>query len=408
LDIIIVVDKLLTGFDAPRATVLYVDKPMKEHNLLQAIARVNRQHEGKDYGFILDYRGLIKELNDAMAVYSGAGLDNFDPNDLQGVLQDVITLVGQVKTSFTRLQDLFRTVKNTSDMAEYEALLTEPKERKRFYKRLSDFAKNLTYCLQSESAYNAIGEETIRQYKQYLKFYQKLKRSLMIIHSESVDFKEYIPLMRSLMDNHIGATDILQVTDPVNILDTAAVEAELNKLESDRSKAEAIRSKLTKSISERMNENPVLFKKFYKSIQQTIDDYKAKRLNDAQYFAEMQKHRHNFVHMKDSTNYPNKIKNNPHAQVFYSMLKEDMAQKAQKDIPDSEYANLSETVESCVKENIKVGYQTNTDVHNQIESEIIDSLYNFFNNNGIEIDPKLMEELTEKLKKTIISRNWGI
>jgi type I restriction enzyme R subunit len=408
LDIIIVVDKLLTGFDAPRATVLYVDKPMKEHNLLQAIARVNRQHEGKDYGFILDYRGLIKELNDAMAVYSGAGLDNFDPNDLQGVLQDVITLVGQVKTSFTRLQDLFRTVKNTSDMAEYEALLTEPKERKRFYKRLSDFAKNLTYCLQSESAYNAIGEETIRQYKQYLKFYQKLKRSLMIIHSESVDFKEYIPLMRSLMDNHIGATDILQVTDPVNILDTAAVEAELNKLESDRSKAEAIRSKLTKSISERMNENPVLFKKFYKSIQQTIDDYKAKRLNDAQYFAEMQKHRHNFVHMKDSTNYPNKIKNNPHAQVFYSMLKEDMAPKAQKDIPDSEYANLSETVESCVKENIKVGYQTNTDVHNQIESEIIDSLYNFFNNNGIEIDPKLMEELTEKLKKTIISRNWGI
>jgi len=214
--------------------------------------------------------------------------------------------------------------------------------------------------------------------------------------------------MRSLMDNHIGATDILQVTDPVNILDTAAVEAELNKLESDRSKAEAIRSKLTKSISERMNENPVLFKKFYKSIQQTIDDYKAKRMNDAQYFAEMQKHRHNFVHMKDSTNYPNKIKNNPHAQVFYSMLKEDMAQKAQKDIPDSEYANLSETVESCVKENIKVGYQTNTDVHNQIESEIIDSLYNFFNNNGIEIEPKLMEELTEKLKKTIISRNWGI
>jgi len=408
LDLLIVVDKLLTGFDAPRATILYVDKPMREHNLLQAIARVNRQCEGKDYGFIIDYRGLIKQLNDAMAVYSGAGLDNFDQKDLKGALQDVLTLVSQIKSSFTRLQDLFRTVRNTGDMGEYEKLLVEPRERKGFYKLLNDFSKNLTYCLQSAEAYKAIGEEQIKTYKRWLTFYQKLKRSLMIIHSESVDFREYLPLMRNLMDNHVGATDILQITDPVNILDTSAVEAELNKLESDRSKAEAIRSKITRSISKRMDENPVLFKKFYKSIQQTIEDYKTKRLTEAQYLSAMREHQHQFVNLEDGTRYPDKIRNNPHAQVFYSMLKEDMEQNKTRNIPDSEYANLSETVEGYVRETIKVGYEHNADIHNQIESNIIDALFNFFNNNGIDINPELMEGLTKKLTKTIISRDWGV
>jgi len=68
LDLLIVVDKLLTGFDAPRATVLYIDKEMRDHSILQAIARVNRVYTGKDYGFIVDYRGLIKKLNDAMTI----------------------------------------------------------------------------------------------------------------------------------------------------------------------------------------------------------------------------------------------------------------------------------------------------------------------------------------------------
>ena len=83
LELLIVCDKLLTGFDAPRATVLYIDKPLKEHNLLQAIARVNRLYDGKDFGYIIDYRGLVKELDDALEVYSGSGLENFDGSDLK-------------------------------------------------------------------------------------------------------------------------------------------------------------------------------------------------------------------------------------------------------------------------------------------------------------------------------------
>ncbi len=83
----VVVDKLLTGFDEPRNTVLYIDKPLKEHTLLQAIARVNRLYEGKEFGYIIDYRGVLGELNEAMNLYDA--LAEYDPDDVRDTLTDV-------------------------------------------------------------------------------------------------------------------------------------------------------------------------------------------------------------------------------------------------------------------------------------------------------------------------------
>ena len=98
IELIIVVDKLLTGFDAPRASVLYIDKLLKEHNLLQAIARVNRLYDGKDFGFIIDYRGLLGDLDDALNVYADSGLDKFDEEDLLGTVFDIKEEIAKVKT----------------------------------------------------------------------------------------------------------------------------------------------------------------------------------------------------------------------------------------------------------------------------------------------------------------------
>src|SRR4029077_2993003 len=83
-DLLIVVDKLLTGFDEPRNAVLYIDKPLKEHGLLQAIARVNRLFEGKDFGYIVDYRGVLGELNEALETYNA--LEGFDSEDVIGTI----------------------------------------------------------------------------------------------------------------------------------------------------------------------------------------------------------------------------------------------------------------------------------------------------------------------------------
>ena len=132
LDLLIVVDKLLTGFDAPRATVLYIDKPLKEHNLLQAIARVNRLYEGKDYGLIIDYRGLLEKLDEAMQIYSGAGLENFDPEDLQGAVYDVISIVGSLRQAHADLWQMFAPIKNKKDQEEYQVFLADESGAKNF------------------------------------------------------------------------------------------------------------------------------------------------------------------------------------------------------------------------------------------------------------------------------------
>ena len=106
LDLVIVCSKWLTGFDEPLCQVLYLDKELKEHGLLQAIARTNRLCEGKSYGMIVDYRGLIKKLDEAMELYSGAGLENFDGHDLKGVVVDVLSAIGTVRSDYSALIEL--------------------------------------------------------------------------------------------------------------------------------------------------------------------------------------------------------------------------------------------------------------------------------------------------------------
>ena len=180
LDLLIVVDKLLTGFDAPRATIMYIDKPMKEHTLLQAIARVNRIYEGKDYGLIIDYRGLLERLDQAMEMYSGAGLENFDSKDLKGALYDVISIVGSLRQYYTDLINLFISVKNKKDVEEYEVLLADEELRKKFYEILSNFSRHLKMALESERVYNSLDQEEIDKYKRDFRFYQELRRSVKI------------------------------------------------------------------------------------------------------------------------------------------------------------------------------------------------------------------------------------
>ncbi len=120
-EIIIVVDKLLTGFDAPRNTVLYLTRKLKDHTLLQAIARVNRLCEGKEFGYIIDYRGVLKELDSALDLYSS--LAEFEKEDLAGTLTDVSEEVRKLPEKHSQLWDVFNSVRNKKDEEAYERLL---------------------------------------------------------------------------------------------------------------------------------------------------------------------------------------------------------------------------------------------------------------------------------------------
>ena len=270
IDILIVCSKLLTGFDAPICQVLYIDKELKEHGLLQAIARTNRLHEGKDYGLVVDYRGLIEKLDTAMDMYSGAGLENFDGGDLKGVAVDVRTSVGDLRNTYTQLAALFDPVNAKDDAEAVEVFLADDKTREEFYDRLSAFGRALNLVLNAEQPYSALPKAEREKYQNTFIFFARVRRSVKIRYCDAIDNSEYEPLMQNLLDTHLSVAGLKQIINPIDILNKNDFEKELEELGSLRTKADAIRSRMTKSISAKHDENPAYYDSFSKRIKEAL------------------------------------------------------------------------------------------------------------------------------------------
>ena len=152
---------------------------MKEHGLLQAIARTNRLYEGKDYGLIVDYRGLIEKLDTAMDLYIGAGLENFDSGDQQGVAVDVMSSVAGLREAYTRLTELFADLKNARDTEEVEVFLADDKKRENFYNLLCALGKALNIVLNAEQTYAAVPKDELKQYQNTFIFFSRVRRKCL-------------------------------------------------------------------------------------------------------------------------------------------------------------------------------------------------------------------------------------
>lgn len=409
IDILIVVDKLLTGFDAPKASVLYLDKPLKEHNLLQAIARVNRLSEGKDYGYIIDYRGLIKELDEAMAIYSGAGLEEFDSKDLQYALYDVTKIIGDIEQYRSDIWSIFSEIKNKKDIEEFEVTLADDELRQKFYGLLSKLGRNLTYAIESEEVYRAIGIEKLREYKKEFKFFQELRRNVKIRYFESIDHKEYELKMQKIMDNYVSAEEIIRITNPVDITDEDAFTKELARLSTPRAQAEAIQARLSKSIYKQMPKNPAYFKKFSQRVEETIEMYKKHRILEIEYLSKMKEIMKDYREGKSGIEYPIIIQNDDHAKAFFgefnTLLSDNKIQiPYEENISDTEIAELSINTKDIISGNIKVDWTNNPEIHKKIEQQLDDLLYEFFENHEITIDFDIIDKIIESTLMIALKR----
>ena len=406
LDLLIVVDKLLTGFDAPRATVLYVDKPMKEHTLLQAIARVNRLYEGKDYGLIIDYRGLLDKLDEAMQMYSGAGLENFDPEDLKGAIYDVISVIGSLRQYYSDLWQIFAPIKNKNDREEYEVWLEDEERREEFYSVLSNFGRNLGIALESEKIYNTLPPEELQKYKKDFKFFQDLRKSVKLRYSDTIDHKEYEAKMQKLMDNYIAAEEVIRITNPVDILNAKAFEEELERLQSKRAKADAIRTRLTKSIHAKWDENPSYYKKFSERIQEAIQEYKDKRISEAEYLNRMKEIMNDYRRGESSERYPEIIKENRNAQAFYGVTKDILSETKETaaNYDTNTLGDLALKVDEIIQEHQKVDWHDNVEIHNRIAQELDDLLFDFKEKHHLDIDFDTIDKIIEQIKTVALRR----
>lgn len=404
IDILIVCSKLLTGFDAPVCQVLYIDKELKEHGLLQAIARTNRIAEGKDYGLIVDYRGLIEKLNDAMEMYSGAGLENFDSGDLKGVIVDVISAVGSLREAYSNLESVFSGISNKTDTEEYEIALADEKIREKFYGCLSAFGRTLSVVLNSEKAYSAVPREELEKYKHSFVFYSKIRRSVKIRYFDAVDNAEYEPLMQNLLDTHLSVAGLKQITAPVDILNKTDLEHELEELGTARAKADAIVSRMTKSISEKYDENPAYYESFSKLIEDTLKSYREKIISDAEYLNKMRQIISDYSKGNSGISYPESIRNNVHAQSFYGVISAIFSDLDDVDVSADFAAEMSIAITDIVSKHSQVDWTNNKTIHDRIAQDIDDLFFEYEKERGLKLSFDTIDKIIENVKTVALRR----
>jgi len=396
IDILIVVDKLLTGFDAPKASTLYLDKQIKEHNLLQAIARVNRLCDGKDYGYIVDYRGLLGELDKALTMYQEAGLEEFNEEDIKSSVYYIDTEINNMFEAYEDLKELFKDIKNKNDLEEYEILLEDEKIRKDFYNKLCKFGSMLGIILPSDQAYYKVGKEKISELRKALAFYQKLRATVKLRYSETIDHKEYESKMQKLLDNYVVAKEMMRITEPVDITDAENFDKELEKMETDRGKADAIRTRLARTISEKSKEDPAYYKKFSTRIEETIEAYRNRRITDSEYLQKMQDIKEDFRKGNSGISYPTNI-TTENSRAFYGVIYDKLIPRMKENANIEEIGEIALTIQREIESKIKRDWHYNTDIHNEIAQAIDDTIFMYATRKNINLDLEELDKLIEEI-----------
>jgi type I restriction enzyme R subunit len=379
-EIIIVVDKLLTGFDAPRNQVLYLTRNLREHTLLQAIARVNRLYPGKDYGYIIDYYGNLENLDDALHTY--AGLEEYDSEELIGTLTNIAKEIEKLPQAHSELWDIFKEIKNKYDEPAYEELLSDEAKRHGFYDKLSSYLRILKLALSSLEFNNNTPEKQIEKYKKDAAFFLALRVSVRRRYMDETDHREYEAQVQKLIDKHITSNgEVLRITDLVNIFDKEGRQAELEKITGKAAKADHIASRTLKAITMKWYDDPVESKRLSELIKKTIEEYHQQRINEAEYLARAKDFEDTFFDGRKS-NVPSSIKDNPTAIAFFNLtseeLKDGLASKTNRIVIAAEIAS---GIDDVVKANVfdsgnpVIDWQKNDDIKGKMSIEIDDLLF---------------------------------
>ncbi len=422
-EILIVVDKLLTGFDAPRNIVLYIARSLKGHSLLQAIARVNRLHPGKDHGFILDYYGVVTELHEALELYSSLE-EKFDAEDLEGTLTNIAEEIKKLPALHDKLWDLFKEVKNKKDEEAFEIALADKEKRDDFYTRLWNFSRVLKMASSSIHWVTETPAVEVQRYKADAAFFQKLRASVKIRYAEGIDYRDYEKQIQKMLNTYVQAGEVIQVVEPVNIFEREAFQAEVDKARSDRAKADIIANRTKKTITEKMDEDPFFYRKFAALLQQVIDDYRAERINDAEYLRRVTDV---MARVRDgkTADEPDILKDKDLSRALFGVLKEELDRGSSSSTvreEAAEYGGGRESrpslqnvlaqaaceMEKIIRPHAVVRWRENTDAQNRMRNALDDYLYDLQKAQGIELSFEQMDAIIEAVIRIAIHRTDDI
>ncbi|TAK11979.1 MAG: type I restriction endonuclease subunit R [Anaerolineae bacterium] len=392
-EIIIVVDKLLTGFDAPRNTVLYLTRSLRDHTLLQAIARVNRLYEGKQYGYIIDYYGVLANLSDALELYEK--LDDFDTEDLKDLLTDISVPIRDLPQKHSVLWDTFKEVKNRQDVEEFEQSLSDPESRDKFYARLTEYSNVLAIALSSARYLDETPPDEQERYKRDLKFFTKLRSSVKRRFAETLDFSEYQPRIQKLLDTHVSTEETERITELVNIFEKEAFAQEVARLESPSAKADTIAHRTSRTIYERMGDDPVFYARFSELLQKTIDDYRQRRIDENAYLARVTEIMEAVVN-RTGDDIPSALEGKEVAKAYYGVIGQALEAGSVDELTEEDRIKIAVAVDEIVDRNRIVQWADNQDVQNKMRNEIEDWLFEYASQHEMTLDFEVVDEILEQ------------
>ena len=389
MKLLLVVDKLLTGFDAPPATYLYIDKHMQDHGLFQAVCRVNRLHgEDKEYGYIIDYKDLFKSLESAVHEYTSGPFDGYDKEDVQGLLED------RLKKARERLEEtrdavkaLCEPVEAPRDTAAYlryfcakdsgnaEQLKANEPNRLALYKHVAAFVRAFAN-LANELTEAGFAPKDIETLKAEVDHYEKVRTEVKLASGDYIDLKMYEPAMRHLIDTYIRAEQSEKIAsfDDVSLIQliveggTDAVSALPEGIRKNRETvAEAIENNVRRLIIDEQPINPKYYEKMSELLDALIKQRHKKALAYQEYLQKIVELTRKAKNPEAGSTYPKTI-NTPGRRALYDNVNNDemLALAVDKAVctsrQDDWRANPLKTklVRFAIKAVLK-GYQATTD-----------------------------------------------
>ena len=342
MKLLIVVDKLLTGFDAPSATYLYIDKSMQDHGLFQAICRVNRvDNDSKDYGYIIDYKDLFKSLQQSITDYTSQAFDNYDDEDVKGLLKDrQAESKDRLETALEAIVALCEPVhpkdepgyikyfcgdtENPSDIKESE------EKRVGLYKAVVKLIRAYANVA-NEMHKLGYSEQEANKIKGQVQYYSDLRETIKQASGDYLDFKRFEPGMRQLMDMYLDANSSKKISDfenkslvdlIVKLGDEVSETPEEKRKSRQTAVAETIENNVRKVINEESQTNPKYYERMSILLNELIKERKQQTIDYLNYLEKIKELAKDVTIPGTNTSYPSSI-NSKAKQALYDNLDED-------------------------------------------------------------------------------------
>lgn len=397
IELLIVVDKLLTGFDAPRDSVLYLAKQLRDHNLLQAIARVNRLFDGDDgkqsktNGLIVDYSKNAKNLKNALELFS-----NYDPSDINRALLDTDEQIKVLESLYQKLHGTFADIKDVHNTDAYVQKLLDQKNeelKREFYENVNNFIRTFSACSCLYDFYEKFDEKKLKRYKLDLKRFVEIKKTTQLANGETVDFSKYKDQLHKLLDKYVTANDVEVLSQEISLTDMREfnqfIEDEKQGL-SKRSQAKAIAAQTSRVISERYKQDEVFYKNFSDRINKLLEELRTAKAEDIAALFEQAKDIQSQVENYEDSDIPESLHNQKNTHAFFRNTWEYVENTG---IKKDDFADVIKRIVQIIQEHKIVDFESNFSVKRVVLIEIEDFLLDDLD---VDIIPQQAEQIAQK------------